>query len=144
MSDAAEEAIADLRSRGQRVTVARRALLGVLATTRDHLHAEEIAERMTLLAPDVHRATVYRTIDSLVSLGIITHVHLPHGAATYHLVESNARHGHLHLACRLCNTVVDAPHDLLEPVVEVAREQLGFELDPDHVALTGVCAACQT
>lgn len=143
MSDASHRAIADLRARGQRVTAARRALLDVLAQTQEHLNADEIAERMGRLAPDVHRATVYRTLDSLVTLGIVTHVHLPHGAATYHLADGDA-HGHLHLACRSCGNVVDAPHDLLAPVVEAARTQLGFDVDPDHVALTGLCEECRT
>lgn len=143
MTTAAQRAIDQLRARGQRVTAARRALVEVLARTGEHLNADEIAERMSTLAPDVHRATVYRTIDSLVSLGILTHVHLPHGAATYHLTGVDDHDDHLHLVCRTCGVVVDAPHDLLDPVVEAARSELGFELDPHHVALTGECGACR-
>lgn len=143
MTTAADRAIDRLRSQGQRVTRARRALLAVVAATDDHLNADEIAERMEALAPDVHRATVYRTIDSLVSSGILTHVHLPHGAATYHLSGIDHHDDHLHLACRSCGAVVDAPHDLLDPVVTAARDELGFELDPHHVALTGLCRDCR-
>lgn len=139
----ADAAISELRARGQRVTTARRALLEVLAATDEHLHADDIAERMAEHAPDVHRATVYRTIESLVGLGIITHVHLPHGAATYHLAGDDGHAGHLHLACRRCGTVVDAPPDLLDPVTAAALDTLGFELDPHHVALTGWCADCR-
>lgn len=138
---AADRAVAELRAGGQRITTARRALLDVLASTDEHLHADDIAERMAAHAPDVHRATVYRTIESLVQLGVVTHVHLPHGAATYHLAAVDD-HDHLHLACRVCGAVVDAPHDLLDPVIRAARDQIGFTLDPHHVALTGWCADC--
>lgn len=139
-----DAAIARLRDQGERVTKARRALIEVLAHCEDHLHADGIADRMADAAsPDVastHRATVYRTLDSLVRAGIIAHVHLPHGAATYHLVETDR--AHLHLLCRECGQIIDAPPDLLDEVRERLESSAGFRLDPDHVALTGWCGAC--
>ncbi len=132
----AATAMQRLRDHGERVTKARRALIDVLATCEDHLSADDIADRLA----DSHRATVYRTLDSLVRAGIVAHVHLPHGAATYHLVDTDR--AHLHLLCRVCGEILDAAPDLLDEVRERLESSAGFRLDPDHVALTGWCRAC--
>lgn len=140
----ADAAMARLRDRGQRVTTARRALIDVLAQSDAHLCADDIADRLAdHESPDVattHRTTVYRTLDSLVRAEIIAHVHLPHGAATYHLVDPDR--AHLHLLCRECGEIIDAAPDLLDDVRARLESSAGFRLDPEHVALTGWCRDC--
>ncbi len=141
----AAAAIDRLRERGERVTRARIALIEVLAGCDDHLSADDIADRLdagrdATEPATAHRATVYRTLDSLVRSGIVAHVHLPHGAATYHLVD--AERAHLHLLCRECGGIIDAPPDLLDGVRRDLLRSAGFRLDPDHVALTGWCRRC--
>lgn len=131
-----------LRELGQRSTPARRAVLGVIGETTDHLSADEIAVAVAERAPDVHRATVFRTLERLVSLGVVAHVHLPHGATTYHLRAPDERM-HLHLLCRGCHQVFDADPGLLDEVVDRLRDSAGFELDPDHTALSGRCERCR-
>ncbi|MDE0802214.1 MAG: Fur family transcriptional regulator [Acidimicrobiales bacterium] len=139
-----DAAMARLRERGQRVTTARRALIDVLARSDAHLSADDIADRLAEHdSPDIaatHRTTVYRTLDSLVRAEIIAHVHLPHGAATYHLVDTGR--AHLHLLCRGCGEIIDAAPDLLDDVRARLESSAGFRLDPEHVALTGWCRAC--
>jgi Fur family transcriptional regulator, ferric uptake regulator len=132
---------ARLRELGQRSTPARRAVLEVLGSTSDHLSADEIAVAVSERAPDVHRATVFRTLERLVSLGVVTHVHLPHGAATYHVGGSGDRM-HLHLSCRGCGGVFDTEAGLLDDVAARVAGTLGFVLDPDHTALSGWCSSC--
>ncbi len=136
-----DAAIASLRDQGERVTTARRLVLEILAGTTEHLSADNISTEITDLAPSIHRATVYRTLEALTRLHLIAHVHLPHGAATYHLADTTDR-VHLHLACRNCDQVVDAPADLLDGVAERLTTSRGFVLDPEHVALTGWCKDC--
>lgn len=137
-----DTAVDRLRADGERITKARVALIEILAGSDDHLSAEDIADRMDGGASSTHRATVYRTLESLVKAGIVAHVHLPHGSARYHLVDT-AR-AHLHLLCRECGDIIDAPPDLLDEVRERLGDSAGFRLDPDHVALTGWCRRCVT
>lgn len=140
-TDRVEAAVRVLRDRGERVTTARRELLSVFATSEDHLSAEDLVDRLAEVAPGVHRATVYRTLESLVRAGVVGHVHRPHGPATYHLVDPGDRL-HLHLSCRGCGQMVDAPADLLDAVASRLHRARGFRLDADHVALTGWCRDC--
>ncbi len=135
-----DEAVAALRAKGERVTKARRALLAVLADSTEHRSADELADQLDEVEPGINRSTVYRTLESLVKAGIVSHVHLPHGATTYHLIADD--HVHLHLLCRSCGRITDAPHDLLDDVADRLERSAGFRVDPDHVALTGWCREC--
>jgi Fur family ferric uptake transcriptional regulator len=136
-----EAAIAVLRDRSERVTLTRRLVLAELARADDHLTADDLYERISAHTPGVHLATVYRTIEALVRAGVAAHVHLPHGAATYHLIAPGER-VHLHVVCRSCDRLVDVPSDLLDEVSRVLAAEHGFHLDADHVALTGWCDDC--
>lgn len=130
-----------LRELGQRSTPARRAVLEVIGATSAHLSADDIAAAVAEEHPDVHRATVFRTLERLTSLGLVAHVHLPHGATTYHLREPEER-SHLHLLCLGCQEVFDADAGLLDEVAERLRK-VAFELEPGHIALSGWCGSCQ-
>lgn len=83
-----ESALARLRLLGERVTPARHAVLSVVGAADEadeHLSAETIGERVAALEPSVHRATVYRTLASLTTAGVLTHVHLGGTGTVYHL-----------------------------------------------------------
>ena len=89
------------------------------------------------------RATVYRTLDTLADLGVVTHVRVGDGASTYHLALDATRPSHLHAKCRDCGRIVDLPGDLLDRVVDRLARERDFALDPAHVALSGRCRACR-
>jgi Fur family ferric uptake transcriptional regulator len=138
--DAVEAAVSALRQRGARVTAPRRALLEALAAAPAHPSADDLVRKLAEVDADVHRATVYRTLEFLVRAGVVAHVHLPHGATAYHLIGDDHR-SHAHLVCRGCGQLVDVP-ELLDDLATSLRERIGFELDVDHVALTGWCRRC--
>ncbi|CAM3186670.1 Fur family transcriptional regulator [Saccharomonospora xinjiangensis] len=141
--EAVDAVLDQLRSQGQRITGARRAVVETLAHIGGHPSAEELLHRVRQRYPTVHRATVYRTLDTLSELGVVTHVHLGDGASTYHLALGPAHPGHLHAKCRECGRIVDLPGDLLGPVADRLAREREFELDPAHVALSGRCGGCR-
>lgn len=135
-----DDALAALRQGGERVTEPRRAVLQALADLPDHPTAERVVAAVEGRSPGVHRATVYRTLETLTALGIVTHVHVGHGGTAYHLAERR----HLHAQCHACGAVVDVPDDVLDGVRTMLHQVAGFELDPSHIALSGRCAACRS
>lgn len=130
--------LARMRAAGGRVTVARRALVQALVAG-EHLTADDLAAEVQARHPDVHLSTVYRTLDALEELGIVTHVHLGHGRAVYHLAES----AHLHLVCSRCGSVTELPDDVIAPLAERVARENGFSLEARHFALLGTCRACR-
>lgn len=142
-SPAVTEALGRLRERGERVTSARRAVLQVLDDAREHLCAEDIVERVDLAEPGVHRATVYRSLQSLAELGVVAHTHVPGGATIYHLRRATGHPAHAHLQCSVCSRFFDIPAGWLDELGVRLRRELGFELDAQHAALLGTCADCR-
>lgn len=132
-------ALAALRRHGERVTEPRRAVLAALAALPDHPTAEEVIASVEDAPGEVHRATVYRTLETLTALGIVTHVHVGHGGTAYHLTEGP----HLHAQCNNCGAVVDVPDNLLDGARTRLLDVAGFRIDPSHVALSGHCRTCR-
>lgn len=128
----------DLRRRGYRLTPQRQLVLEAVDTL-EHATPDEILTEVRRTASAVNISTVYRTLDLLEELGLVSHAHLGHGAPTYHLAE---RDQHLHLVCRDCGRVIETDVALAEPFVESLRGAHGFETDMKHFAIFGRCAEC--
>lgn len=143
MSPTADELISTLRSRGYRITAARRAVCAVVADAGgEHLTSAEVHERARgHHGSDLDRSTVYRTLEMLEEAGLIRHGHLGHGPAVYHLGQEAS---HQHLVCSNCGrTIAMAGRDLQE-TVGLIRQRTGFDVDVDHFALVGTCDQCHT
>src|SRR5215471_12662351 len=87
-----------LRARGYRATPQRQLVLEAVATLR-HATPEDIGAQVSQAARGVNISTIYRTLELLEQLGMVSHTHLGHGAPTYHLAEDA---DHVHLVCRGC------------------------------------------
>lgn len=126
-----------LRRAGLRATASRRAVCRVIAASHaDHLTAAVITDR---LVGEADQSTVYRTLDALESVGVVTHTHLGHGPSVYHLADDAP---HQHLVCSVCGTAIElGPVDFAAAFAVVAQ-RTGFVLDPGHFALSGRCARC--
>ena len=141
---AARAAVDQLRAGGHRVTLARRAVIEALAAATEHPTVEELRIGVEPRLPGVHLATVYRTLQTLMDLGVARHIHMGHGATTYHLADSQGRPDHLHAQCLRCGQVLDLPADLLSAVGDRLERDEGFLLADHHVALSGACRSCRT
>jgi Fe2+ or Zn2+ uptake regulation protein len=134
-----EEILEALSTAGRRRTAARHVIVETLLDARDHLTAEELAERVQRRFPSVNISTVYRTLETLESLGVVDHVHLGHGRAIYHLADEE----HQHLVCEKCENVVELPASKLRPFLRSIERDHGFEVDRRHFAIVGLCAKCR-
>ena len=127
-----------LRARGLRLTPQRQLILeavhGLGHATPERVHSA-VRER----AAGVNISTVYRTLELLEELGLVTHTHLSHGSPTYHAAGADQ---HVHLVCRSCGEVDELDPAFLAQLAAQLRQQRGFRVDIGHVALFGVCARC--
>src|SRR6516225_10792936 len=85
-----------LRASGYRVTPQRQLVLEAV-TRLEHATPEEIYAEVKQTAVGVNVSTVYRTLELLEQIGLVTHTHLGHGAHRYHLAADAQ---HIHLVCR--------------------------------------------
>jgi Fur family ferric uptake transcriptional regulator len=128
-----------LHAHGYRVTP-QRAL--VLAAVNDLGHAtpEEILVRVQGESPRVNLSTVYRTLEVLEGVGLVTHAHLGHGSPTYHSVDDDL---HIHLVCRECAGIDSIPAGIARDFLDELERERGFVTDVGHMAIHGVCRTCR-
>src|SRR5580693_3860064 len=124
-----------LRASGYRVTPQRQLVLEAV-TRLEHATPEEIFTDVRHTARGVNVSTVYRTLELLEQLGLVTHTHLGHGAPRYHLA---AEAQHVHLVCRECGRVTEVAPEAARPLVAALDEQQGFETDVGHLTVFGIC-----
>jgi Fur family transcriptional regulator, ferric uptake regulator len=143
-----QAALGLLRDKHERITRARQAVIEVLDGTDGHLAADEIVALAEASAPGVHRATVYRALAILGELGLVTHTHVGGSATVYHLAlpaptdEADSA-PHAHLQCSNCQAVIDIPVDVLDTLISRVDREVGFQIEPHHAALLGLCADCR-
>ena len=134
-----EAVLGRLRAAGSKVTATRRATVEALLAGGDrHLSAEDVVATVRGRHPEVAESTVYRTLSTLEDLGVVAHVHLGHGPATFHLTGDE----HRHLVCRRCSAVIEVPADRFAGFIDALRADYGFSVSADHFALWGLCRAC--
>jgi Fur family ferric uptake transcriptional regulator len=129
---------AELRAKGYRLTPQRQLVLEAV-NALGHATPDEIVEQVRRTASGVNISTVYRTLELLEELELVTHTHLGHGAPTYHAASEDE---HVHLVCRVCGHVDEVTHEVVADVVRRVGAERGFTVDVGHFAIFGVCAGC--
>jgi Fur family transcriptional regulator, ferric uptake regulator len=128
-----------LRASGYRVTPQRQLVLEAVSRL-EHATPEEIFADVRQTARGVNVSTVYRTLELLEQLGLVTHTHLFHGAPRYHLA-SEAQH--VHLVCHRCARITEVKKATVRPLVAVLEETEGFQTDVGHLTIFGLCSSCR-
>jgi Fur family transcriptional regulator, ferric uptake regulator len=136
----AQAALGLMRSRGFRVTVARRLVLEALSAATKPLSAEELAAGAGGLVPESDLASVYRNLELLEELGLVRHVHLGHGPGLYELARTAPRE---YLICERCGEVQALSAAELDEVRAVVERSFGLEPRFTHFPLVGLCRRCR-
>ena len=131
--------IGDLKARGIRITPQRAMILTAIEATPGHITVEEIYETVHRQNPYVNLATVYRTLDLLRDLQLVSDANMG-GGPTHFALHSHGTHHHA--ICRVCGHSFEFPKELLAPVTENLRQQYGFSADVNHMVLFGLCQNC--
>ena len=127
-----------LKEHGFRITPQRQLVLEAVEHLR-HGTPEEILIEVQRTATGVNLSTVYRTLEVLEDVGLVTHAHIGHGAPTYHSIDE---HVHIHLVCDRCGAVLSAPAQAASAFVTRLEKDYGFRTDITHVSVHGHCRAC--
>ncbi len=128
-----------LRARGLRWTPQRATFLTVLARTDGHVTGSQLVERCRELDPATTPSTVYRTLDVLEELGVVSHSHGLGGREEFHVLPA-LDHGHL--ACRVCGGTAELTTADAAPLLDRLRRDKGFQPDLDHLIVVGRCRGC--
>ncbi len=133
--------VESLREEGYRLTPQRMMILGIILDTDQHMTAEEIHQRVCQQYPFVDISTVYRTLQLLKKLRLLSETDLGGGRVEYELTQEARHH---HLVCRKCGETFALDDEVIDPLRARLMEKHGFEADMEHFAIFGVCEGCGT
>jgi Fur family transcriptional regulator, stress-responsive regulator len=128
-----------LDSRGWRITPQRRAVISALRGEHVHLSADQILAGARRVVPEVSLATVYNTLNELVSMGEISEIRLADGTARY---DPKVGPDHHHLVCEGCGLTFDVAPDGVDGLSLPPAERYGMAVDTVEVVFRGRCSAC--
>jgi Fur family ferric uptake transcriptional regulator len=129
-----------LRDGGLRWTPQRGTLLEVLNRMDGHVTGAELVEACRAIDPSTTPSTVYRSLDVLEELGIVSHSHGLEGRQEFH-VRPVGEHGHL--ACSRCGRSWELTADEVRPLVDGLERGRGFGMALDHLTVVGLCETCR-
>src|SRR5665811_1353612 len=128
-----------LRARGMRLTRQRERIIDAVRAlghaTPDGLAAAVARDG----GPALSLSTIYRNLEALEEVGVVSHTHLDHRSPTYHLADDA---DHLHLVCLSCGAVIESAVSTADQFVGNLLSCHGFVADVRHIAIQGWCAAC--
>ena len=131
--------INSLSEQGYRMTPQRMMVLAAIENSEHHISAEEIYAQVITKYPHLNISTVYRTLELLHRLGLVTETNLGGGRVRYHPADKGHHH---HLVCQECGKVIDLDESVLENLRLVLQRDYKFDPDVRHLAFFGTCADC--
>jgi Fur family transcriptional regulator, ferric uptake regulator len=130
---------AEMSEKGYRMTPQRMLILDAIEETHEHISAEEIYAGVIKKYPHINISTVYRTLELLKKLGLVTETDFGGGRVRYHSAEKGHHH---HLVCRNCGRVIDLDEGELSPLKDMLLTKYKFNAELRHLAITGQCTVC--
>ena len=135
-----DEILETLRSDGRRITAQRSLLLEVIRQSHGHLDASEIYLRARSKDPRISLSTVYRNLNLLKEMGLISELHLDE---EHHHYELREEADHYHLICSGCERVIEFESPLVGRLIAQVSEGEGFSIERVHMDLVGLCPECR-
>jgi Fur family peroxide stress response transcriptional regulator len=127
------------RDRALPVTVQRRVILETVLDVDDHPTADQVFYEASKRIPGISRATIYRTLDTLARMGVITKACHPGSAVRY----DGRVEAHHHFVCRRCDDVIDITDEQLNRLPIPDTSSFDFEVIDFSVQLRGICRRCK-
>lgn len=127
-----------LEANGQRFTEQRAAVYRYLRETDQHPSADDVFTGVRQVIPDISLATVYKSLETLVSCGLASKLTYGDGSARY----DGRTDPHPHARCLECGRVLDLPGRLDASLLSGLGELPGFSVEGYRVEVVGVCHDC--
>lgn len=125
-----------LAAHGYRMTGPRRAVVASVLGKERPFTAEQLVTEL----PGIGRATVYRTLEILASVDLLTRLLQPGGHPAYVVGAPGHRH---HLVCSECGTVVAFTQCPVDELVRELTRDTAFAISGHHLEVFGLCPGCQ-
>ena len=129
-----------LKERGMRLTAERRAILRGIHTCGGHFDADTLLDHFRRRGEQVSRATVYRTLGTLVEIGLLRKIERGDRQSLYESAEGREHHEHMN--CLRCGEIIEFVEPEIERLQEEVCRRSGFTPQDHTLQIYGICRAC--
>ena len=119
-----------------RLTPQRMMIVAAIESSGHHISAEEIYNQIKARYPHLNISTIYRTLDLLKRVALVTETDLGERRVRYHSAERGHHH---HIVCQRCGQITDLDEALLFSLKDALRREYKSEADLSHLAIFGCC-----
>lgn len=135
---AAFDEVSQRNTRPRRLIAAR---LVELANSGADFTTDELWQELRKLEPGLGRATVFRSVEKLVNMGLLNRVEFADG--THHYRVCGGNHHHHHLTCTQCHRVVEVDVCLPDDQFKTIGNQANFAIEGHSLTIFGRCEQCR-
>ncbi len=130
----------ELRKKGYKLTGPRLAIISYLARDKGHPAVQQIYDNIRSEYPGIGVATVYRTVDLLLELGIVRAVTIKNNCPRY---EANwpGDHHH-HLVCKSCGRITEFGSCNFQLITEEIEKVTRYKIEEHSLEAYGLCSQC--
>src|SRR5947209_1455591 len=130
-----------LHDAGYKLTAPRLTILELLEQSGGHITSAELLGLVEQRDPSIGRASVFRTLDLMIKLGIVwTSVQ---GGSTVHYMLMPGGHHH-HIVCTTCDKLIEFEDCRLGTLIAALEDEYGVRVEGHLLELYGVCEECRS
>lgn len=129
-----------LRSAGYKLTTPRLTIIEILEQHGGHLTSTELVDLVQERDPSIGRASVFRTLELMIKLGIIWPTLQGGSTVNYMLMPGGHHH---HVICTNCNKLIEFENCHLDGLIKTVQDQYGVRIDGHLLELYGLCSDCR-
>ena len=129
-----------LKAENMKFTPQRLSVLSEMVNNKDHRECEEIYLALRTAGDNVSRATVYRTMDILVTHNFARKINIGDGRARDGTKINHSHHDHM--ICIECGQIIEFMSDEIEALQDEVCEDYNFKLIRHIHQLFGICSKC--
>ena len=134
--------LAGLRPVGGKRSSKRDRIVAIFLGQKGHVTADELYDLVRREDAGIGRATVYRTLQWMVTAGIAHKVDFGEGRSRF---EPSLRHPrHFHLICNQCHRSSEFLSSDIEAILEEVAAARNFEPVETVIQVFGICEECRT
>lgn len=126
-----------LAAKGIKPTPSRLKILSACVNEDIPLDVNDVAKKV---GNTVHLATIYRTLETFMTAGLLERVDFQEGKFRYEFIHDH----HHHAVCDSCGKVEDVTDAGIEAIESRVKKESGFLVTKHIIELFGTCNICQT
>jgi Fur family ferric uptake transcriptional regulator len=140
MTSSESPSVRALREAGYKITTPRLTILDILENCGGHITAAELLAQVEARDPSIGRASVFRTLDLMIKLGILW-TSVQGGSTVHYMLMPNGHHHHF--ICTGCQKRIEFDDCGLGTLIANLEARYGVKIEGHLLELYGTCADCR-